>query len=203
MIDCILFIVIATVLTLFVCSVVLAIYLLILLIYSGGFRISPTVTSSTKSIRYIIGYIKKCVEKSNKKEIRILDIGSGYGTMLFKISKALENINDKKIELVGYEISSFAYKISKFRNKYKNVKLIKDDINNLNDFNFNFVITFILAKQQKLFLNIYRKFPSGTIIIANSLAIPFEKQDNFELIETIKVCFRWNIYIYRKYSSKR
>lgn len=180
------------------CSILLAIYLVILLICSGGFRISPTVTSSSKSIRYIIGYIKKYIEKSDKKEIRILDIGSGYGTMLFRISKALSNVQNKKIQLVGYEISALAYKISKLRNKYKNVELIKDDINNLNDFNFDLVITFILAKQQKLFLNIYRKFPSGTTIIANSLSIPFEEDDKFELVETIKVCFRWNIYIYRK-----
>ncbi len=183
---------------LFLCCAVLAIYLIILLIYSRGFRISPTVTSNPRSIRLIIKYIKKYLLQTNKDNIKILDIGSGYGTLLFEISRALKNTNDKKVELVGYEISNFAYRISKFRNKYENVTLIKDDINNLNNFDFDLVITFILAKQQKLFLDIYRKFPSGTTIIANSLPIPFEKEDNFQLVETIKVCFRWNIYIYKK-----
>lgn len=183
---------------LFLCCIILAIYLVILLIYSKGFRISPTVTSNRTSIRFIIKYIKKYLTQTNKSNIKILDIGSGYGKLLFEISKNLRNTKDKKIELVGYEISNFAYRISKFRNKYENVRIIKDDINNLKSFDFDLVITFILAKQQKLFLNIYKKFPSGTIIIANSLPIPFQKEDNFELIETIRVCFRWNIYIYKK-----
>lgn len=186
------------IISLFICCSVLAIYLIILLIYSRGFKISPTVTSNPRSIKLIIKYIKKYLSQTDKKDIKILDIGSGYGTLLFKIAKAFENLESKNIDLVGYEISSFAYKISNFRNKYKNVKLVKDDINNLKNFDFDIVITFILAKQQKMFLNIYRQFPSGTIIIANSLSIPFEKGDNFQLIETIRVCFRWNIYIYKK-----
>lgn len=198
MIDYIVIGIIIIIASLFIFSSLLAIYLLILLIYSRGFKISPTVTSSSKSIRFIAGYIKKYVSKVENKEIRILDIGSGYGTLLFRLNTALKNITNKQIKLVGYEISSFAYKISKIRNNYNNIEIIKDDINNLNDFNFDIVITFILAKQQKLFLNIYRKFPKNTIIIANSLAIPFEKDDNFQLIETIKVCFRWNIFIYKK-----
>ena len=181
----------------FLCCIVLALYLIVLLICSKGFKISPTVTSSQNSTKFIIEYIKKYIEQTDKKSIKILDIGSGYGTLLFKISKALKNIKNKKIELIGYEISNFAYKISNFRNKYKNVELINDDINNLKDFNFDIVITFILAKQQKLFLNIYKKFPSNTIIIANSLPIPFEENDNFKLIEKIRVCFKWNIYIYK------
>lgn len=181
--------------SIFIFFIFFGIYIIILFVCSRGFSISPTVTSSSKSIREIIKYINKYLSETKKNNIRILDIGSGYGKMLFRINKALKN---QKIEYVGYEISNFSYKISKFLNKSDNITLIKDDINNLKDFDFDIVITFILAKQQKLFLNIYRKFKKGTIIIANSLAIPFEKDDNFELIKTIKVCYRWNIYIYKK-----
>ncbi len=186
------------IIALFLCCTVLAVYLIILLIYSKGLKISPTVSSTPNSMKAISKYIREYILQTTKNNIRILDIGSGYGTLLFKISKDLEDIKDKEIKLVGYEISNFAYKISKSKNKCQNVELINDDINNLNDFNFDLVITFILAKQQKLFLDIYRKFPTGTTIIANSLPIPFEENDNFQLIKTIKVGFRWNVYIYKK-----
>ena len=186
------------IIALFLCCTILAVYLIILLIYSKGLKISPTVSSTPSSMKAISKYIREYILQTTKNNIRILDIGSGYGTLLFKISKDLEDIKDKEIKLVGYEISNFAYKISKSKNKCQNVELINDDINNLNDFNFDLVITFILAKQQKLFLDIYRKFPAGTTIIANSLPIPFEENDNFQLIKTIKVGFRWNVYIYKK-----
>lgn len=181
----------------FVCSCFFAVYLLILFFWSKGFKISPTVSSSSKSVEKIADYIKKYISENRYYKLRILDIGSGYGKVLFGIEKSLKQIKISR-ELVGYEISSFPYKISKFLNKSENIKFYNDDIFNLKDFDFNIVITFILAKQQKLFLNVYKKFSKGTLIIANSLPIPFNKEDNFELIDTIKVCYHWKIYIYRK-----
>lgn len=174
-----------------------ALYLLILLILSKGFKNSPTVSSNSKSIKIIANYILKYIKHNQLKKIRILDIGSGYGKMLFKIDKSLNETSISK-EFVGYEISNFPYKISQFFNKSKEIEFINEDIFNLKDFKFNIVITFILKKQQKLFLDVYRKFPKDTIIIANSLAIPFEKTDNFELVETVRVCYHWNIYVYKK-----
>ncbi|HSQ97327.1 MAG TPA: hypothetical protein VLL98_01260 [Rickettsiales bacterium] len=166
-----------------------------MLIWSKGFTISPTVSSSSKSIKVIAKYIKKYIEENKIKKIRILDIGSGYGKVLFGIERTLNGVSK---ELVGYEIANFPWKISKFFNKSNNIKFVNDNIFNLKDFKFDIVVTFILAKQQKLFLDVYRKFPKGTIIIANSLSIPFEERDNFKLIDTVKVHYRWNIYIYEK-----
>lgn len=199
MIDYLVYFILVVLSLLFLSCVLLAIYLVFLLMISRGFKISPTVTSNGKSIKKMAKYIKKYIVDSNKKNIRILDIGSGYGTLLFKINKYLKKRLNKKVnvEFVGYEISNIIYKISKFRNRYKNITLIHDDINNMKDFKYDIVITFILAKQQKLFLDIYRKFPKGTTIIANSLPIPFEEGDNFKLIKTIKVHYHWNIYIYQ------
>ena len=138
------------------------------------------------------------IKEKDLKKIRILDIGSGYGKMLFGIEKELSKNKTLSQELIGYEISKIPYDISKKLNKSKNIQFFNDNIFNLKDFNFNFVITFILAKQQKLFLPVYRKFSKNTIIIANSLPIPFEENDNFRLVKTIKVDFRWNIYIYKQ-----
>lgn len=199
MIDFLVYFILVVLSLLFLSCVLLAIYLVFLLMISRGFKISPTVTSNSKSIKKMAKYIKRYIEDSNKKNVRILDIGSGYGTLLFKINKYLKKRLNKKVnvEFVGYEISKIIYTISKLRNRYKNITLIHDDINNMKDFNYDIVITFILAKQQKLFLDIYRKFPKGTTIIANSLPIPFEENDNFKLIRTIKVHYHWNIYIYQ------
>lgn len=181
----------------FIWSCLLATYLVILFIWSKGFKNSPTVSSNSKSIKIIANYIRRYIAEEKIKKLRILDIGSGYGKMLFGIEKRLNQTQITR-ELVGYEISNFPYKISKIFNKSKNIKFINDDIFNLDDFKFDIVLTFILAKQQKLFLNIYRKFPKGTLIIANSLSIPFENTDSFKLIDTIRVCYRWNIYVYKK-----
>ena len=199
MIDYLVYFILVVLSLLFLSCVLLAIYLVFLLMISRGFKISPTVTSNSKSIKKMAKYIKKYIEDSNKKNIRILDIGSGYGTLLFKINKYLKKRLNKKVnvEFVGYEISKIIYTISKLRNRNKNITLIHDDINNMKDFKYDIVITFILAKQQKLFLDIYRKFPKGTTIIANSLPIPFEEGDNFKLVKTIKVHYHWNIYIYQ------
>lgn len=179
----------------------LALYIFIIFILSKGFKVSPTVSSNKKSIIKIKEYIEDYLLKTDKTKIRILDIGSGYGNMIFGINKDLKVPNGKSVEFVGYEISELPYKISQFRNKYSNITFIKDDINNLKDFDFDIVLTFILAKQQKLFLNIYRKFSKNTMIIANSLPIPFDKDDEFELIDTIKVLYRWNVYIYKMKKS--
>ena len=200
MIDFLVYFILVVLSLLCLSCMLLAIYLVFLLMLSRGFKISPTITSNSKSIKKIAKYIKKYIEDSNKKNIRILDIGSGYGTLLFKVNKYLKRKLTKKvnIEFVGYEILSIIYKISKLRNRYNNITLIHDDIKNIKDVNYDIVITFVLAKQQKAFLDIYRKFPKGTIIIANSLAIPFEETDNVKLIKTIKVHYHWNIYIYQK-----
>ncbi|MFC1659828.1 hypothetical protein ACFL0U_04660 [Pseudomonadota bacterium] len=179
--------------------IILNIYFIIIILGCRGLQITPAVTSSSKSIKKIINYLEEYIQKTKKQKIRILDIGSGYGTMLFNINKALtKSFPNKKIEFTGYEIQKIPYKISKLLNKSTNITLIKDDINNLKDFNFDVILTFILKKQQKQFLHIYGKFPKNTIIIANSLPIPFNKKDSFKLVETIKVCYRWNIFIYNK-----
>ena len=182
---------------LFIIAAALALYIIMLFILSKGFKISPTVSSNRRSIAKIKEYIQEYITKTNKKHIRILDIGSGYGKMLFGIAKNLQIPEGKTVEFVGYEISGFAYRISKFFNRYKNIKFIKDDANNISDFNFDIVLTFILKKQQKLFLNVYRKFPKKTLIIANSLPIPFDDNEDFKLVRTIRVLYRWNIYIYK------
>ncbi len=200
MIEYIFYFVIIVMGLIFLSCALLGIYLIILLILSRGFKISPTVTSNGKSIVQIAKCIEKYIDKTDKKKIKVLDIGSGYGTMLFKINRHLKKKISKKgvkVEFVGYEISKLVNKIAQIRNQSDNIKLIRNDINNLKDFNFDIVITFIHAKQQKLFLDIYRKFPAGTTIIANSLPIPFSKEDSFKLVQTIKVHYRWNIYIYK------
>jgi SAM-dependent methyltransferase len=180
----------------FVCCCIFAIYLIVLLVWSNGLKISPTISSSSKSIKKITEYISNYIIKNKYKKIRILDIGSGYGKILFNIENALEHIGISR-ELIGYEILNFPYKISKYLNKSENIKFINNDIFDLKDFNFDIVITFMLAKQQKSLLKIYRKFPIGTLIIANSLPIPFKKNDNFKLIDVIEVYYHWNVYIYK------
>ena len=147
MVDYIVYFILVVLSLLFLSCTLLAIYLIFLLIISSGFKISPTVTSNGKSIKYIAEYIKSYIENSNKTNIKILDIGSGYGTLLFKINRYLKRKLDKKVnvELDGYEISKFIYKISNFRNIYSNIKLFNDDINNLKDFNYDIVIYFILV----------------------------------------------------------
>ena len=106
MIDYIVYFILAVLSLLFLSCTLLAIYLIFLLIISRGFKISPTVTSNGKSIKYMAKYIKSYIENSNKTNIKILDIGSGYGTLLFKINRYLKRKLGKKVnvELDGYEI---------------------------------------------------------------------------------------------------
>ena len=115
---------------------------MILLIWSKGFKISPTVSSNKKSIKKIAEFLSDYIKEKDLKKVRILDIGSGYGKMLFGIEKELSKNKNLSQELVGYEISKIPYDISKKLNKSKNIQFFNDDIFNLKDFEFDFVITF-------------------------------------------------------------
>jgi SAM-dependent methyltransferase len=180
----------------FVTLVATSIYIIFLFINSRGFKISPTITSDGKSIKKMATYIEKYNQDNLKKlNLKILDIGSGYGKLLFRMNKMLNNRGNI---FVGYEISKFSYKVSKILNKSKNIYLIRDDINNLKDTDFDFVISFMLEKQQKIFISVFKKFPKGTIILANSNNIPFEESDGFKMIDKINVHFGWDIFVWKK-----
>lgn len=71
----------------FIWSCLLATYLVILFVWSKGFKNSPTVSSNSKSIKIIANYIRRYIAEEKIKELRILDIGSGYGKMLFGVEK--------------------------------------------------------------------------------------------------------------------
>ncbi|MDR2526787.1 MAG: class I SAM-dependent methyltransferase [Rickettsiales bacterium] len=181
--------------SIFVALCLATIYIIFLFINSKGFKISPTVASSRKSIKKIADYIKSYNDKNLKQiNLKILDIGSGYGHLLFGLNKLLGKNN----VFVGYEISKFSYAISKFFNKNDNIFLINDDIQNVQDADFDFVVSFLLSKQQKSLINLYKKFPSGTIILANSNDIPFRPNDGFILIDKIRVHLGWSIFAYKK-----
>ena len=103
----------------FICCCIFSIYLLILLIWSRGFTISPTVSSNKKSIKKIAEFLSNYIEENSLKKVRILDIGSGYGKMLFGIEKELSKNKNLSQELVGYEISKIPCNISKkLKEKY-------------------------------------------------------------------------------------
>lgn len=169
------------------------VWFIVILFNSRFFKISPSISSDVKSSKIIADYVKTYVEYNKIENPRILDIGSGYGRLLFFINKRIKNAS-----LVGYEISSFAYKISKLINRFKNISFVNDDIFNLKDFDFNIITTFLFVKQQKEIIDLYKQFKVGTIIISNSFKIPFEEKDGFELIDVIPVHLSWNVNIYKK-----
>lgn len=169
------------------------VWFIIILFNSKFFRISPSISSDVKSSKIIAKYIKNYIEKNKVENPRVLDIGSGYGRLLFFINKEIKNVN-----LVGYEISKFAFKISKMLNFNKNIHFVNDNIFNLKDFDFDIITTFLFVKQQKEIKELYQKFKVGTIIISNSFKIPFEEDDGFELIDVIPVHPKWNVNVYKK-----
>lgn len=176
---------------------ILSLYIVFIAILSKGFSTTPTISSPRKSTTKIIEYLNLYINSLDKKEIKIIDFGSGYGGTMFRISKKLDGkIGDKKLNIIGYEICKIPYKISNILNNCKNVKIINEDINNIKNFDCDIVTTFFLAKQQKNLLDIYRKLPKNTIIIANSIPIPFENDDKFKLINKINVTYGWNIFVY-------
>jgi SAM-dependent methyltransferase len=181
---------------LFVSICYLAFYIIFLFLNSRGFKISPTITSNSKSIKMMVAYINKYNNEVLKKnDLKILDIGSGYGRLLIKFNKLLNNPSNV---FIGYEISKLSYNISKFLNNSKNIYLINDDINNLYDTDFDFIISFMLERQQKKLVDLYKKLNKDTIILANSNPIPFKTDDGFEIIDKINVHFGWDIFVYKK-----
>lgn len=176
----------------FILALIYSIILIIEFFRTKFFKFSPTVTTHKTIQKEIINFLNKLDYKIN-----LLDIGSGYGDLLFNIAKNVKNIN-----LTGYEISKMAYYISKMRNKYLNIELIYDDIKHLETYNYNVIIAFLFKKQHRELLYLYRKFSMGTLIISNTFIIPFSEKDCFKLINTIYIpLINRNIYIYKKISD--
>lgn len=169
------------------------IWFMIILVNSNFFQISPTISSGNKSIKTIAHYIKNYITENNIQQPNILDIGSGYGKLLFGINKIIPEGN-----YTGYEISKLSYRVSMLKNKHQNITFINDNIVNIKNFNFNIIVTFLFLKQQKDLIQFYNKCPLNTLIISNSFEIPFTEEDCYDLIETKTIYFRWTIYIYKK-----
>jgi len=72
--------------------------------------------------------ILKILKKNNINLKKICDIGCGSGNIIFNLSKIY-----KESLLHGYEISPYAYKISK-KKKNRNLIFFNKDINNINTF---------------------------------------------------------------------
>jgi SAM-dependent methyltransferase len=161
-------------------------------IRTKGFRTTLYVGTNIFIQNIIIKYIQRYA--TSEKKLRILDIGSGCGKILFRINKKIKNV-----ELVGYEIGKLYHSKAVSNNKYKNITFYNEDIHNLSDFNFDIIFTFLFERQQKELIYLYKKFPVGTIIISNTFKIPFEDDGTYSLLETLKsrILFK-KIYVYKK-----
>jgi 16S rRNA A1518/A1519 N6-dimethyltransferase RsmA/KsgA/DIM1 with predicted DNA glycosylase/AP lyase activity len=166
-------------------------YLIKELFRTKGLKISPHVTTHVIIRNMIIKFIKQ--HNVDNKKLRILDIGSGCGRMLFIMNKRISNA-----KFVGYEIDSKCYSSAKIKNKWENISFFNENINNLTDFNFDIILTFLFERQQKTLIHLYNKFPVGTLIISNTFKIPFE-DGTYDLFDVLKsnILMR-KVYIYKK-----
>ena len=155
------------------------------------FKIAPNITSHKLIQKYVGRYIFNCIHPG--KRFRILDIGSGNGSMIFYLNKKLLDC-----DFVGCEINRFNYLTSKIRNRHKNIQFINCDAKDLTDFNFDFVYVFLFESQNKELLPIYEKFKPGTTIISNTFKIPLNDNSKLKLVheEKINVINR-HIYVYQ------
>ncbi|MDR2760230.1 MAG: hypothetical protein LBB09_00075, partial [Rickettsiales bacterium] len=103
------------------------------------------------------------------------------------------------VELVGYEIDKKYCSLAKAKNRWKNITFYNDDINNLTDFNFDIILTFLFEKQHKTLIYLYSKFPIGALIISNTFKIPFGDNNSYDFIVAPKSrMLMRKIYVYKK-----
>ena len=111
---------------------------------------------------------------------KIVDIGSGFGNLVFHVSK-----KNPHASIYGYEIFWFSYIISKILLKlyqYSNVILIYDNFKNANFENVEIVLCYLTEDiNRKITSFLQKNLKKGTILISNSSTFP-----SFNLIEEIK-----------------
>lgn len=141
------------------------------------------------------GLAKRTVVKlvPEKTTGKIYDLGSGWGTLLFPLSKRCP-----KAQIVGLETSVIPYLVSKLwlaLSGRKNIKILYQDIYEAELKDAAVIACYLYpGAMQRLRKKFEKELKPGTLIVSNTFSVPGWKPEQVIELESL---YRTNIYLYR------
>jgi hypothetical protein len=155
-------------------------FLLLVILYfsSAIFVWPPSVPTDRKSRRYIVEFIK--TRHNSDANIKIVDLGSGYGHLVKDLSKTFKNT-----DITGIELLQLPYLYSKFIfHRNQKIKIIKDNLYNHNISEYD-VIVFFLRKDHKVDEKINNEIKKGALVISNNFPLKDYKATDIKQISDV------------------
>ena len=143
------------------------------LIIVGRFmRYSPPVPSSGKVKNKMLQDAAEYL--SNKSGLEIVDLGSGWGTLLLPLARQFPHHR-----FVGYELSFLPYYVSKFRTRHlTNLQIVRQDFYEANLASADLLFCFLLPDEmRKCGDNLLPSLKSEALIYVNRFVFPNIKPD--------------------------
>ena len=130
-------------------------------------RNSPPVPSSGKVKVAMIDDVAQILKK--KSDQLVMDLGSGWGTLLLPLAKKFPNHH-----FIGIEYGCIPYWVSKFRSrKMKNITFYRQDFLNSDVSKADIIFLFLLTKTMaKIKVKCQTETKEGALLYANRFSMP-------------------------------
>lgn len=134
-----------------------------LTVSSGFMRSSPAVPSHGRIKDAIIEEAAAILQQASTPQT-VMDLGSGWGTLLIPLAKRFPNHR-----FIGIELSALPFRISRLRARnLHNLTFVQQDFFSTNLSEANLIFVFLLhSTMAKLTTKIQTEMPTGGTIIAN------------------------------------
>ncbi len=143
----------------------LAIFILLWLIFSNSFGNRVPLYLTNNSTRQALLIL---MEETNHKEIKFIDLGSGFGGNVVFISKQNNVINS-----VGVETAPIPYAISKLNSFINGGQIYAQNLWKTSLKDYNFIYAFLSTESMpELWQKIILEADENTIFVSNSFAVP-------------------------------
>jgi len=151
------------------CTGVMVLYFAI---NSGFMHNAPPVPSSGKVKNFMLKNVAQILKK--KKNQTVMDLGSGWGTLLLPLAQQFPNHS-----FVGIEYGWLPYLISKFRaRKMKNIKFYRQNFFNTDISKADIIFLFLLSHlMKKISMKCQAEAKTGTLLYVNRFPIPDMKPE--------------------------
>ncbi len=141
------------------------------LLTSRGFSTAPTVASSQMVQDALLSDIKAKLARTKKTQT-IMDLGSGYGTLLIPLARQFPNHR-----FIGYEWGFIAYFISRIRcARFKNITLYRRDFFTADISKANIIILILIPfLMKRMEQKCVAEASAQTTVYSNRFAFPTVK----------------------------
>jgi len=163
------------------------------MVNSGCMRHAPPVPTSGKVKEAMIADMAEFLQKKNKQVI--MDLGSGWGTLLLPLAKQFP-----KHQFIGIEYGCIPYWVSKLRSrKIKNLTFYRQNFFNSDISKADVIFMFLLSHlMKKVSIKCLAEAKEGCLLYVNRFSIPNMKPE-----KEVRLGSKYDTYYVYKIHSKK